>query len=248
MGYLRNFSHPLRVALLTITPTSRPPDAEVLSLAPYALQSYAQWRLGQEGIQDSVIFRVFHYVEGVSLERIAEEINAFLPDLFVLSAYVWNLLELLHVARLIRVWHPGVVIVMGGPQASPIAEDVLRENFYLDAVAYSVVDGEIVFFHLVKSFITGVGLKEVPGLVCRDEMGGLYRLAPPNEILDFYSIPSPYLDGTIVLEPGKKYRLSIETSRGCAFDCAYCFWGKEERKVRFFALERILAELDSVFS
>lgn len=242
-----NSSRPFRVALVAISASVRPPDAVVLSLAPYVLQSYAAWRLDKEG-NGAATFQVFHYVEGVSVQQVEAEILDFEPDLVAFSAYIWSFQELLTVAGMIRAQRSGTVMVMGGPQASPLAEEVMRDHPGLDAVSHVVADGEVVFFRLVDALIRGQSLADVPGLVYRDESGRLQRTPPPDEPFDIDAAPSPYLDGSLVLDPKKTYTVTLESSRGCPFDCAYCFWGREGRKVGFFPLHRVLAEMDALLS
>ena len=55
-------------------------------------------------------------------------------------------------------------------------------------------------------------------------------------------IPSPYLTGIFDGIPGAQ--AIVEASRGCPFGCAYCFWSKGDKKMKFHSLEHIKAEAE----
>lgn len=61
----------------------------------------------------------------------------------------------------------------------------------------------------------------------------------PIDSLD--DIPSPYLMG---LFKNKGSQAIIETNRGCPFGCAYCYWGKGDKKMRFHSMEYVKAEAE----
>lgn len=64
------------------------------------------------------------------------------------------------------------------------------------------------------------------------------------EIQDLDEIPSPYLSGFFdhIITPNSQ--AIIETNRGCPFGCAYCFWGKGDRRMKFHSLDYIKAEAE----
>lgn len=235
-----------KVAMVTISPTVRPANAKVLPLAPFMLKSYSAKRLNEEG--HNVSFRIFSFKENTPTETIVKEVSEESFDLIVFVAYIWNLKELLSCSKILQIKKPDTLFVMGGPQVSPLALDIMKFNTFLDAVPYIDFNGELLFYNLLKTLLDGKSLSQAPGLVIKDSKLGFIRTKPLTEKIELKDLPSPYLDGSIVLDPEEKYFITLETSRGCPFNCAYCHWGKGSRRVDFFPLDRVIKEVEFVFS
>lgn len=240
---------PLLVHHITIVPTTSPADALVLALAPPVLKSYLYWRLEQENRQGAINCRLFNYSEGTDPEQIAQAVLAEPVSVVALSAYVWNASELIRAAQAIKDANPNILVIMGGPEASPQASTLLQKHACIDAIPYEEKKGELVYYHLLNTLSLGQPLAQAPGLWYRDCSGRLQQSAPVTDNADLAQIPSPFLDGTIQFTPGQRYNVTLETARGCPFDCAYCYWGKDLlRKMMFYPSDRVLAEIDVVFS
>lgn len=67
---------------------------------------------------------------------------------------------------------------------------------------------------------------------------------PIPEITNLDDIPSPYLTGLFdnLITPNSQ--AIVETNRGCSFGCAYCFWGKGNKGIKFHSLEYVKAEAE----
>ncbi|MBF0455461.1 MAG: radical SAM protein [Magnetococcales bacterium] len=216
-------------------------ELKVLPLAPYALKSYTMWRLGEASRDVTIDIIVFD--PDLSGAEMALELESFDVDIVAFSVYVWNYTESIACARLLGERDSSPFIIMGGPQVSPVAEEVMQAHPFIDATAFVTAPGEIIFFQFVKAFLTGTDLGTVAGLVFRDKKGRVTKTSDKVEMLDMQH-PSPYLDGTVELQGDREFHVTIETSRGCPFDCAYCYWGSGTNQVLFPPLERTLAEID----
>ena len=235
----------LQVHLITASPrVSR--ELKVLPLAPYALKSYALWRMAEEdAVKVEITVTVFD--PETSPEEMAANLQAAHIDVAAFSVYVWNHRECLECARILSERQDSPYILFGGPQVSPVAHDLLLVNDFIDAVTFVTVPGETIFYHFLMARLSGYGLDSVAGLSYRDANGSIHQSSEIVEQLDLTKVPSPYLDGTVELEPDKEYHVTIETSRGCPLDCAYCFWGSGASRVEFPPLERVLAEIDWIY-
>ncbi len=148
------------------------------------------------------------------------------------SSYVWNLDKILIVAEMLKNANPSTTIVLGGPEASGLAEKILKKYDFVDFVFKG--EGEVPF----RSFLLNKKRSEIPGLAYRNngktisnpelELKNLDELILPFESQDYRD----YLDQSEI-----PVRAAIETSRGCPFSCAYCTWGK--RRMRYFNLEKL---------
>ncbi len=147
------------------------------------------------------------------------------------SCYIWNIEIVGQLAAWVRQKDPKVKILLGGPEASFRAEELLRK---LPAVDFVIAgEGERPLPALVQALQKGTPPAEVPGLIYRMENGFAFNAPPaPIEELAAYETAG-YLAAA-------KDRISyLETSRGCPFHCAYCLSGRQEDTLRLFDLEEV---------
>jgi anaerobic magnesium-protoporphyrin IX monomethyl ester cyclase len=140
-----------------------------------------------------------------------------------------------------------VLTVIGGPHASALPEDTLKESTY-DIVAVGEGDRTIV------DIAEGRKLADIKG-ICYRENGHIRHTAPRGRIEDLDALPFPALD----LFDIRRYKCSrlvsrqspmsdIMTSRGCVFDCSFC--GKTVFGRRFITKspERVIEEIKRILS
>jgi radical SAM superfamily enzyme YgiQ (UPF0313 family) len=127
-----------------------------------------------------------------------------------------------------------VPVVWGGVHASLLPEQTL-ESPYVDIVVQG--EGEETLFELVEALGSRRALDGVRGIWYKD--GGQTRRNPPRPFLDLNQQPplSYHLVDltTHMASISGRNALRIETSRGCPFDCAFCyntaFGGRQWRAV-----------------
>ncbi len=173
---------------------------------------------------------------------IAYRALALEPDVVAFSVVCWNARAVFEAARLIGAARPGTVIVLGGPEVGPIAEQVLAEQPAVTAIVRG--EGEATFAELLSAQLKNADITRVEGVTARRE--GRVVSAPDRRLItDLDEIPSPYLTGVLVPAEGSTY---IEGYRGCPHSCSYCFEGKGYGRVRRFSETRIAAEIDAIVS
>jgi radical SAM superfamily enzyme YgiQ (UPF0313 family) len=135
--------------------------------------------------------------------------------------------------------NPAAVIVVGGPVTLTYPIDKLLGE--LTDINYLVFnEGEKTFLELLRAIEAGGELSGISGIGYRDN--GRFITTPRRQPLhpDEFCIP----DWTLMDLSRRIPLLSIETARGCAYTCAYCFevnfWGKP---VRFRRPEVLIDEL-----
>jgi anaerobic magnesium-protoporphyrin IX monomethyl ester cyclase len=169
---------------------------------------------------------------------IAYRVAALQPDVVGFSVTCWNARSVYDACRLLRQIVPGAYIVVGGPEVSPIAEEVLTAQPSIDAVVRG--EGEETFAELLSTLLRGRSPWRVEGVTGR--RNGEIISAPDRALIgDLDSIPSPYLTGALEPVEGSAY---IETYRGCPHRCGYCFEGKGFGRLRSFSRERVEAEVE----
>ncbi len=135
----------------------------------------------------------------------------------------------------------GCKVVMGGVHATFRPEEALDH-------AHIVVRGE--GEKTVEELFEKIGgktslLKGIKGISFKVE-NEIFHNPPRKFIENLDSLPMPAYE----LFPLKKYKvMSLVTSRGCFYNCAYCcatrFWG---RRVRFHSVERVVSEFEKISS
>jgi radical SAM superfamily enzyme YgiQ (UPF0313 family) len=157
------------------------------------------------------------------------------------SVLCWTARTVYEAARLVKLSNPDTLVVLGGPEVGPIAEQVLQEHPYVDAVVRG--EGERAFPDLLHSHARGGEVAATPGVTARD---GERVVAGPEiaPTADLDSLPSPFL-GRVHATDGSAF---VETYRGCPHRCAYCYEGKGSTRIRSFSWERIASDIDAVAS
>lgn len=163
------------------------------------------------------------------------------PAVVAFPVMCWTARHVYETARVVKAARPETVIVVGGPEVGPIAEDVLAEQSAIDAVVCG--EGEFALCDIVHAVARDGSIAGIAGVVARDGSAVVVGEArPPIERLD--DIPSPFsAPGASIAVDGSAY---IETYRGCPHRCAYCFEGKGSTRIRSFSWERIAADIEAV--
>ena len=170
-------------------------------------------------------------------------------DLIGFSNYIWNKSHNYELARRIKIYNPKAVVVFGGPETPVSQPDIFEKLPFIDAVVKQ--EGEIAFADLleVPNMDYARGIK---GLLINDNGKSLDTGLAPR-ILQLDQIPSPYTTGVFDQimsdNPGTFWNPTLETNRGCPYQCTFCDWGSlTYNKVKQFDLERVFAEIEWIGS
>lgn len=216
-------------------------------------------------------------VPGIAVElfrdpdRLWAAIRRESPQVLGFGITNWNLDLTRRVARRVREWSPGTVLVAGGPSIDDTdagIADFLRGFPELDYLVPS--EGEIGFAELLEHLKAGPPKRGVvAGAAYLDGSGALVRgdyvmpkVAPADRLVRPNAnaaalaalaaepeidseIPSPYLDGTLDQFLDEGLVPIIQTMRGCPYRCEFCVSGTALwNKPRGFPLGRVRAEIE----
>ena len=209
------------------------------SLALGYIRAYAE---AHDRLRGKVGFQTMDVTTEVDPWWVAYRVLRMSPDVVGFSVTCWNAAAVYEACGIIGKARPDTVIVLGGPEVGPIAEQVLAENPAVDIVVRG--EGEETFAELLRVLVSGKKTWLCRGVTSRN--GDEIVSAPDRPLIeDLDSIPSPYLSGLLVPTETLSY---LETFRGCPHSCAYCFEGKGSTRIRSFSKDRVRAEIDAVAS
>ena len=184
-------------------------------------------------------YDIVEYTINMPVLHILGDITEHDIDVLGFACYIWNIEMTLHVVDMVKAVRPDIKIVLGGPEVSFTADELLERCPNIDYIVQG--EGEEAFHALVTALQVGNdGLDPViPGVRGRRD-GSILGSLEAVEVSDLSSIPFPYTEED--MEDLEHKIIYYESSRGCPFSCQYCLSGNKNT-VRFFPQERTLEEL-----
>ncbi len=175
-----------------------------------------------------------------SKDSILAEIFLEKPDILAFSCYIWNIELVGMLTRELKKLLPGCRVILGGPEVSYNAREVLESNESVDFVLCG--EGEEIFPAVIQSLRNGSNeYKTLNGIAFREEGGEIHFRPGFNLVTDLDRLSSPYSEA--LLAAAQNRIVYFESSRGCPFSCSYCI-SSTFNGVRYFSLERVRAELE----
>lgn len=190
--------------------------------------------------------RLFAYAD-----HLLDTIKTDPPDVLMLSNYCWNEAFSFHVAKLAKRMHPGMLVVMGGPNI--VLEEERKIAYFSshpEIDAYVLGEGDFLATEVVKHFVDAgksvarMGKREIPSVLYRRDDGSVAHPKAWVRHKTVDDIPSPWLTGALDEFFDGKLAPLMETNRGCPFTCTFCCQGTQwYTKVHNFSLERLREEI-----
>ena len=192
----------------------------------------------------SLITERWHLDQLVWRRNAIEDVYEQLADCDVIgfSTYIWNKSYNYQLARQIKAYNPRCTIVFGGPELPIERTDIFEQHPYIDVVVKK--EGEVAFADLLHHG----ALPTVRGLLLND-LGRVIDTGTAVRMDRLDQIPSPYTTGVfdqiMADNPTVTWNATLETNRGCPYQCTFCDWGSlTYNKVKQFDLARVFAEIE----
>lgn len=184
-------------------------------------------------------YDIVEYTINMPVLHILSDITEHDIDVLGFACYIWNIEMTLHVVDMVKAVRSDIKIVLGGPEVSFTADELLERCPNIDYIVQG--EGEEAFHALVTALQLGNdGLDPViPGVRGRRN-GSILGSIEAVEVRDLSTIPFPYTEED--MKDLEHKIIYYESSRGCPFSCQYCLSGNKNT-VRFFPQERTLEEL-----
>lgn len=225
---------PVLLLQLPIPPAGLVPIHGNIPLAAGYLKMYAR----RQGLEQAYGLELLptSLVNTLSEQGLVEEILARQPWLVGFTCYVWNIERTLWIAERLKQHRPDLKIVLGGPEVTADNAWVLDRG----VLDYAVVgEGEQTFSELLTALIRESSpARPIPGLCVPPHRQSPLQRTP---LANLDEISSPYLEG--ILDAADEQTLFLETVRGCAFKCRFCYYPKSYDTVYLVSPEQVLANL-----
>lgn len=180
------------------------------------------------------------YTINNELDFILKDIYANNYDVILFSTYIWNVNDIVKICNNLKKVNKNVKIALGGPEVTYDSEESMKKYDFVDYILYG--EGELVFREFVKSLKGDIDIKDVDGLVYRNN-GEIVRNKPMKDIENLDIIPSPYVD--LNKAEYENRIVYYETSRGCPFNCQYCL-SSTLQGLRYFSIDRVKSDLKAL--
>lgn len=180
------------------------------------------------------------YTINNELDFILKDIYANNYDVILFSTYIWNVNDIVKICNNLKKVNKNVKIALGGPEVTYDSEESMKKYDFVDYILYG--EGELVFRDFVKSLKGDIEIKDVNGIVYRNN-GDIVKNKPMKDIENLDIIPSPYVD--LNKAEYENRIVYYETSRGCPFNCQYCL-SSTLQGLRYFSIDRVKSDLKAL--
>jgi len=176
---------------------------------------------------------VMEFTINEQISFITSQIFKVKPDVICFSTYIWNIETVIKCCEVLKSVLPNTKIILGGPEVSYNAEEILNAHSFIDAII--IGEGEVSFSELINN---GFDFKSAHNIAYRDN--GCITFTDTARSLSLDELPFPYTDDELI-SYGQKL-LYYETSRGCPYNCSYCL-SSTLHSLRFASLDKVKEDL-----
>jgi radical SAM superfamily enzyme YgiQ (UPF0313 family) len=175
------------------------------------------------------------------LPLVAEDILSREPQSLGFSTWCNSFPVSLLLAEEIKKINPDIPVIFGGPQASILAENMVKHYPFVDFVLKGEADYTLP--ELITRLLNGKKeeVQELPGLVYRDPLTKEVISDSPGEVVrNLDELPVPAYEKIF-----EKSNLRIDAGRGCPYQCTYCTTNQFfSRRYRVKSPGRIIGEME----
>lgn len=184
----------------------------------------------------------------VPVEEDVKEVLEFKPDLVAFTSMTTSYYSVEKAAQIIKE-ELGVPIIIGGPHATTLPEETLK-NPNIDFLIFG--EGEVAWRNFIQALEAGDDRWDmIQGLWFKTEDGTIVSggNAPLVKNLDELPFPARHLfnlEAYPLYAPNGERMITLMSSRGCPYNCSFCFKGIVGRTYRQRSPQNIVAEIRDI--
>lgn len=221
-----------------------PPSEDKNPILPLGLASIAAF-LEHNGVDVKIIDA---WALALNYEDIVNEVKEIEADIIGITMVSPRYNQAKKTAEAARRGCPNATIVLGGPHPSALPTETLQDIPEVDICV--IGEGEQTMLDLVNALSDGDRLHNIKGIAFRTE-DSVVVTDPRPPIKDLDSLPMPARH----LFPIEKYKthppygrknpyMTMMTSRGCPFSCAYCSKETFGNRLRMMSAKKVVEEIE----
>lgn len=184
------------------------------------------------------------YSAGDFIREVMLSMNLGDYDILGLSTICSSYHHSLRIAEQAKTINPEIQIMLGGPHASAVSDQVLNHYDCIDAIC--IGEGELAFAALIDAIkMKSLDFNKIPGFKTRTGTYSSLGLFDNLDKLPFIDTAHGYMPAyNLVKNVSQKFDIPIEAARGCQGKCKFCStrrtWG---RSVRRKTPDRLILEM-----
>ena len=209
--------------------------------------------LEQEGYSVQILDLNVERISNSEFQRKLEK-----ADIIGITGMITEYKEVLRLVNIVKKANARARVVLGGPLATTIPQELLQVS---QADFIVIGEGERTIVNLISAIKYGGSFSDIKGIAYRDS-NQIIITEPSEPITDLDTIPFParhllnmnrYLQnhfesfGFKIKEFGKINSTNLITSRGCPYNCTFCFKGMWGYKWRGRSPENIADEMELLY-
>lgn len=178
-----------------------------------------------------------------------DEIRRDNPDIIGMTLYSRELNDIAVLCRVIKNYFKSSYIVLGGPHPTVMPDETMEQIPECDFIVRG--EGELTLYDLIRNICDHTPLRTVKGVSFRDrETKKVFHCEDRDIAADIDSFPFPDREGLLENYQNNKYGSFlygvpsdiIITSRGCPYQCSFCF--KVCKKYRSRSPGNVIEEIE----
>tara|TARA_B100000959_G_scaffold284860_1_gene357671 strand:+ start:26 stop:1441 length:1416 start_codon:yes stop_codon:yes gene_type:complete len=184
-------------------------------------------------------------VEKLDYSSLESRVRSIRPDIVGITAMTMTMIDVIKTVDIVKSLDSNIKVILGGPHVHLFPEETID----LKGVDFLVLgEGEVTFKELLDSVNNKSRLRDIPGLVFKDN-GKIINTGVRPLIKNIDEVPFParhmvsYKKYTSLLSKGNIVT-TIFTSRGCPYKCTFCDRPHLGKMFRARSPENVVQELE----